>query len=168
MAETTQAIVYQESIRAIDEQLRALDGLRARTGTLLAAASIITAFLGSEALQSHQRLRLVQAQSRIESEFDWLTWLAIGAFVAVAFSCVLILWPWTWRFASSAKILIEDHVNAQEASSPGELHLFLARTIEGNWESNQRRLDGLSWCFRIASLSLALEVVLWVAALGTG
>jgi len=39
-------LAYQEAKRAIDRQSNALDGLRARTGILLAAISLATSFFG--------------------------------------------------------------------------------------------------------------------------
>jgi hypothetical protein len=70
VAKTTADIVYEESVRAITQQEAALDGLRARTGTLLAAASITTAFLGGEALAREPR-------------FVVSAWAAIVAFCLV-------------------------------------------------------------------------------------
>jgi hypothetical protein len=46
-------IIYGEAIRALEEQESNLDGLRVRTGTLLAAISLSTAFLGAQAVARH-------------------------------------------------------------------------------------------------------------------
>jgi hypothetical protein len=146
-------IVYNESVRAISEQETALDGLRARTGTLLAAASLTTGFLGAQALGRHPNLA---ADS----------WLAIAGFLGTAGLCLVILWPWTWEFVVSARILIEDHVRVPERNTRASLHLFLASTLEENWERNQRKLRWLNLCFRSATLFLAADVFVWMLVLG--
>jgi hypothetical protein len=45
-----QALSYELSLRALDQQERALEELRNRTGTLLAASSLIASFLGARAI----------------------------------------------------------------------------------------------------------------------
>ena len=47
-------LTYDESIRGLDMQSATLDELRNRTGVLLAAASLSSAFLGATALEHHQ------------------------------------------------------------------------------------------------------------------
>lgn len=152
MPETTERIIYQESLRAISTQEAALDGLRSRTGTLLAAASITTAFLGSEALAREPGLAPA-------------SWFAIGSFAVLSVLAIAILWPWTWGFSVGATTLIEDHLEVPERGSPEDLELFLARTNERNWDHNQTKLERLFWCFRLGSLCLAAEVVLWIVVL---
>jgi hypothetical protein len=152
MGETAEGIVYTESVRAVTLQEAALDGLRARTGTLLAAASITTAFLGGEALAREPRLVLG-------------SWAAITSFCLVGALAITILWPWTWRFSHDASVLIEDHIEVPERSQAEQVQLFLARTNDRNWDANQRKLDRLFWCFRVGSLFLAVEVVLWIVVL---
>lgn len=44
------ALAYNESLRALTQQAGVLDGLRTRTGILLAALSVTATFLGSMAL----------------------------------------------------------------------------------------------------------------------
>jgi hypothetical protein len=166
VAESTEEIVYGESVRAIDKQAAALDGLRARAGTLLSAAAVSTAFLGGQALARNQSLRLVSGQPHFESRLDWLAWLAIGSFVAVGALCVLILLGGRWRFALSARLLLEDHVDVEERNSPHQLHRFLAMTLEANWDRNELKTKRLYWYFRFAAICLAAEVLIWAIDLG--
>jgi hypothetical protein len=44
-------LAYATAVRALDVQERALTELRARTGTLLGAASLVASFLGAQAIQ---------------------------------------------------------------------------------------------------------------------
>lgn len=157
MANTsTEQIVYDEATRAVSRQEDSLDGLRARTGTLLAAAALITAFLGSAAL------------ARDPAHIDKIEWSAIGAFVGVAFLALVVLWPWTWYFAIGARVLFHDHVDVPDRNSPAKLHRFLAERYDRNWDRNQVQLGRLFWCFRAASLCLVVEVCVWLFALGKG
>lgn len=43
-------LAYEEAKRAIDRQTNSLDGCRSRAGTLLAAISVVTSFVGGLAL----------------------------------------------------------------------------------------------------------------------
>lgn len=167
MSVTTEELVYTESVRAITQQEAALDSLRTRIGTLLAAASVITAFLGTAALDRNQALDIVRGEPHFVTHLDWLAWTAISEFVTVAILALFILWPWTWVFSTSAKVLIEDHVDVPERNSTAQLHRFLALSIEGHWDVNQRLLGRLVWLFRAASFFLVGEVVTWLIALGT-
>ncbi len=63
-----------ESVRALEQQAGVLDELRSRTGVLLAAAAIVTSFLGAAVLDA--------------SDFDTLAGLALIAFVAVIIGAV--------------------------------------------------------------------------------
>src|SRR5207248_4119238 len=70
-------LLYEESVRALEDQQTALDELRSRTGVLLSAASISTSFLGGLALRA--------------GTLETPGWVAIGAFVATAIFVCLIL-----------------------------------------------------------------------------
>ena len=153
VADSAEAIVYGESVRAIDKQEAALEALRARTGTLLAAASLATAFLGGQAFHA------------IGSP-DTRSWVGTVAFVGVAVLAVGILWPWTWIFSTSPAVLIEDHIRVVPPTAPGELRLALARSLEKHWNENEAKLNWLYWAFRAASLSLVFEIVAWLIVLG--
>jgi hypothetical protein len=151
MAETTAAIIYDEATRAIARQQTVLDGVRTRAGTLFAAASLVTAFLGGQALTHHPAL-------------DFFAWAAIVVFVLLFASVLAILWPWRFQFVMSAKILIEDH--SQKAVP--DLQTYLAETWERNYDTNQLRIDRLFSLFRVACGFLSLEVVAWLVSLGRG
>lgn len=151
MADTPSAIVYDEARYGIDRQQAVVEALRARAGTLFAAASLVTAFLGGQALRG-------------ESDLDVLAWVAIGAFVALFALVLLILWPWPFRFVLSAQILIEDHLKKDVS----ELQIYLAQIWEENYELNRVRIRQLHAVFRLACLALSVEVVAWIISLGRG
>ncbi len=110
-------IAYDASVRAIQDQAGVLDSLRTRTGTVLAAAALVSSFLGGQALRESGHLEL------------WsLTTTAVGAFVASAVLALVILWPFEFRFSLSARALIEavEEHEAKGATSVGELRRVLA------------------------------------------
>jgi hypothetical protein len=66
-----EALTYELSQRMLAQQEMRLDELRARTGTLLAASSVATSFLGPRAIDR-----------------DWVNTLALLARAAFAFSVI--------------------------------------------------------------------------------
>jgi hypothetical protein len=74
MADERTSLILEESRRALDQQERVLDNLRARTGVLLTAASITSSFLGATALA--------------DGEFCVWTVLALATFAGVGWWAV--------------------------------------------------------------------------------
>lgn len=156
MAELTEQIVYGEATRAITEQQNALDGLRSRTGVLLAAAAIVTSFLGGEALREPNGL-------------DRLEWAGVGSFAAVAALSLIILVPWSrWRFAASASTLIADHIDIEERNTPKQLYRFLAERLDDWHNKNAWKLGVMHAAFTLAAAALGTEIVIWLLKLGRG
>src|SRR6266496_650368 len=52
-------LAYDASVRAIQDQAGVLDGLRTRAGTVLAAAALVSSFLGGQALRDSSHLELL-------------------------------------------------------------------------------------------------------------
>jgi len=71
---------YEAAVRALDLQERAIEQLRARTGTLLAASSLIASFLGAQAIQRANGL-------------DTLGTLALISLISSICLCVYVLLP---------------------------------------------------------------------------
>jgi hypothetical protein len=85
-------LAYEEATRALDEQQRAVDELRARAGTLFAAAAIATSFFGGQVLH--------------RGHVPAIAWVAIACFIALAFCVLAILWPRRdWQFVLSPAAL---------------------------------------------------------------
>jgi|GEM_PF-4196066 len=64
-----EAAIYDQSFRALDEQARVLDALRARAAALVAGASVATAVLGGLAGASASPARLDPASWVARSEY---------------------------------------------------------------------------------------------------
>ena len=148
MREGGEAVVYGEAVRGITRQQSVIDGLRSRAGTLFSVASLVTAFLGGQVLTR-------------EPDFTSLTWVAVGAFVALFLLVLSILWPWKFRFVLSATILLEDHID----KSLPELQGYLATVWEENYDWNQVRVTKLHLVFRLACIALSVEVLAWLWSL---
>jgi hypothetical protein len=151
VAEAVESIIYEEALRGITRQQNVIDALRTRSGTLFAAASLVTAFLGGQALARHPQL-------------DILAWLAIVAFVTLFGLVLAILWPWRFRFTLSPQILIEDHLD----KSVPELQKYLAEVWDKNYNLNDVTLGRLHVVFRLACIALPVEVLAWLLSLGRG
>src|SRR5439155_5634676 len=88
VAASLEELAYQESVRGLAEQSGVLEDLESRAGTLLAAAALVTSFLGGRALGGH---------------FDTWSFVAVAAFVATSLAVIGVLWPrHSWRFVVSA------------------------------------------------------------------
>ena len=153
MAKSTAEIVYEQAVRAVEQQAQQLDELRTRAAVALAASGIITGFLGRAA---------------VERGLGPFGWLAILAFVVSALACLWVMMPlWdAWAFAIDAKKLSPYFLNKQEPEEPDALFEYLATKIQDDVESNTRQLAPLYKWFACACIALAVQVVLWLLALG--
>ena len=159
MSEEAERIVYEESVRTLAQQKEVLDGLRARAGTLLAAVSVATAFLSSQALDG--------------PELGGLAWSAIVLFclvVALALAVLLsILWAWT--FSHHPHLLIGIHIESDhpppnwKPSTPSEIYRNLAYWNGVHYDKNGRKLALMFSLFTAACLALAAEIVIWLILL---
>lgn len=139
--------ILTEARRAIDVQVAALDELRARTGLLLAAASLSGSFLGAAAANSGARLGLIGG-------------IAVLAFALGVGSCIRVLWPKNkgWTFVNSPGQLIADWIEIERPEQ--SMQLFLARAMEGHFKKNKKRLDSLYEWFQAAAFSVGASVIL--------
>jgi hypothetical protein len=148
--------ILAEARRAISVQVGQLDELRSRTGLLLAAAALSGSFLGSTA-----------ASGGINLNF----WggVAVIAFVVGVASCMVVLWPPkddAWTFVTGPKQLIEDWVKIERPEL--SMQLFLAECLEGHYDANAKRLDGLYRWFQVAAFSVGASVILGCMQLAVG
>ena len=158
MSEEAERLVYEESVRTLEQQRDLLDGLRNRSGTLLAAASVATAFLSAQALVPRQDL-------------DTVAWSAIVLFCAVVLLTVAVLIPWRWTFAHHPHALIGVHLEWENPprdwrpSSLHEIYRDLSYWNGVHYEENGRKLQVMFAVFALASLALAAEIILWLILL---
>ncbi|HEV2891881.1 MAG TPA: hypothetical protein VGX28_16025 [Frankiaceae bacterium] len=145
-------LVYEESLRAVQDQQRSLDNLRSRAAQLLTAAAVVETFLVGLVLGAEGRPRPA-------------TWVGAGAFVALALICVWIVLPRKgWTFSNSATILLDAYVDAEPAASLDEMYRNLAIYNERHWDRNQdellnKRLVGLQVAAALLVVCILSSVV---------
>jgi hypothetical protein len=152
---STEEIVYDETVRAIEQQPHLLNELRSRAAVVLAASGVIGGVVGKAANDSGG----IGAAGGI----------AVVLLVAVACLCVWVLLPkWDqWKFVSSAAILLADHVDVPTRNDPQKLYRFLAEELERGYDHNERKLKSLYQRFWWACVLLTVDVGMWLLELIT-
>lgn len=95
--------------------------------------------------------------------------VAVIAFVVGVASCMVVLWPPkddAWTFVTGPKQLIEDWVKTERPDL--SMQLFLAECLEGHYDANAERLDGLYRWFQVAAFSVGASVILGCMQLAVG
>lgn len=97
---------------------------------------------------------------------EWLSWMAIGAFLGVvAITMVLLVPRPRWAFSLSATTLIEGYAEGEHPRDLATTHRYLALQLEGADTKKAGRLNRLYWWFICASVLLGGEVLLWLLVL---
>jgi hypothetical protein len=143
-------IAYERAVHALDQQEAALEELRSRTGTLLAAEALTTSFLGAAAIQ-HGALELPGR-------------LAIACFGLSLGIALFILVPWRGlQFSLNGPLLYEGlHACGEDDE---EVYRRAAYWLDVLWSENRVAIAHLYPLFTVSIAALALEVALWVSAL---
>jgi hypothetical protein len=159
-------VIFEESVRGLAQQEQTLDGIRGRAGTLLTAASLITAFLGGQALEVNQTVERIAGEAVTRSEITTFGWAAVGCFVGTLAVAILLLLPWRWVFTHDVHQLMDDFVVADEPErTDEELYYHLAYWNYVNSRGNARRLDWMLALFTMGCILLAAEAILWLLVL---
>jgi hypothetical protein len=140
--------MYDAAVRALAQQETALEALRARTGTVLTAASVIASFLGGQAI-SRNGLTI------------WVV-LALGAFGAVVFLSVDALIPRRLQFWIDTEAAYD--VLLSYSNDDRGIERALARLHQDLRRLNEPTVSRLARRARLTGLILAIEV----AFLGVG
>jgi hypothetical protein len=137
-------LAYDLSRHALTQQEALLDELRARTGTLLAASSLVASFLGAGIID--------------RDGLSSVAVLALTSFAASVFACVYVLLPKPELiFAIRGTTLFEEEYGADL----NEAHRRLAYWFEDFVDGNQPTLDRLLGLYRVAAAAVLIEVILW-------
>jgi hypothetical protein len=119
---------YRSSAQALVQQEAALNELRSRTGTLLAANAVAASFLGAAALKG----------GRLGAPAG----LAVVCFALSLGAALFILLPRTGlRFSISGPVLYKTLYEYRDDAE--EIHRRTAYWLEEFWSSNQATFDGL-------------------------
>ena len=142
---------YELSLRTLSQQEATLNELRARTGTLIGAASIVTSFLGGAAISKHG--------------LDAWGVLALVGFVgSIALATWVLLPKEHLIFSIQGSALFEDEVRA-DVFEIGETHRRLAYWLDAYHARNEPKLDSLFTSYRASTALLLVEVVFWIVQL---
>jgi hypothetical protein len=144
------AAALEVSRAALSEQHAAVRDLRAHTGALLTATSVVVSFLGSQALRT-RHLRV-------------LAFLGLGVFVGSLVLSLAILLP-TERISSLRRGSDLLSVELDESDPASDAYGRLAGTYDQLIETNKPYIERLGRMFTLASGSILLEVVLWALQL---
>jgi hypothetical protein len=145
VGDKAQKIAYDAAVGTLDRQYAALAALRARSGTVLAAAALVASFLRTPAL-------------RLGYNGFGLAAGIVGLVFVLAMT-FLILWPYSWSFCLSGAILLEDHARPGAETAVEDLYAFLARKLKAYNDKNEVRLRVLHLCLQVACLALAGEAI---------
>lgn len=139
-------LAYTHSLRTLDLQQAALEDLRARTGTLLAAAALVASFLGGTTIT--------------RDGFDVWTALALGSLVTSTVFATRVLLPQTGLiFSIRGSALYEGEED--DRSGIAETHRRLAYWLEDFYDRNAPGVNRLFLFYRLAIATLLAEIAFW-------
>jgi hypothetical protein len=154
MAGTTEELIYNEAVRAIEHQERALDELRSRAGTVLAAVSLVTSFLGARVLAGR-------------GEIHFWGWVGIALAALCAILTLLVIWPWDdWAFSNDPAIMMNAH--RDNPQWPDSVYVYLVDTMGADRAKNGEKLTRLYGYFRWSIVLLIGSVGAWLIQLWRG
>jgi MFS family permease len=154
--ETVESIAYAEATRAIQSQQDTLESARARAATLLSAASLVTAFLGGQALAGP----ILENGAVTHAALSAWSWLGISAFLVVVALSLVTLFPYRWRSQVSATRILQSTVAVDVPIEA--IQRDLARYLDANRDKNARLLGRLFLCLSFASAFLFIEAIAWI------
>jgi hypothetical protein len=151
VAASIEELSYQLTADALAEQERALNALRTRAGTVVAAASISGSFLGAKV--NHGSL-------------DVWAILALIVFVLCLATAIWVLLPHRLVFAFRGEALLaeSDHQDVQDVA---EAYRAAGIWIEPHLDVNAAKIGELSEWFTVSCGLLAAEVILWTVSLAS-
>lgn len=136
-------IAYDNALRALDKQERTAEELRARTGVLLAASSVIPSLLGAPALDGGRPLLLVV--------------IALISLVISLVASAYVLVPRTLIVSMSGTTIYERLIDLREDGD--EVRRRLIYDLHSFWEMNDAGLRPALRAARVSAWGLVVEVV---------
>ncbi len=171
MVEPAYQIAYEAALRALSQQEGAVDSLRARAGTLIAAIAITSSFLGGEVLRQDPDLSV------------WTT-AAIAFFFLAMASCILVLLPlfatkengddskdvgrntgWIFRIDPGALV---NRIQETPGAGTDAWYAALAVEIGKVMKENDKKIRRVAVGILTACVSLVSELLFWTIALLEG
>jgi len=151
VAASIEELSYELTAGALAEQERALNALRTRAGTIIAAASISGSFLGAKV---------------IHGSLDASAVLALIAFVLCLGCAIWVLLPHALVFAFRGEALLglSDQEGVEDIS---QAYRAAGIWIEPHLDDNREKIAQLSSWFTASCLLLAAEVIFWTVSVAS-
>lgn len=151
MPATTSETFYDLAIRAIEEQEREVNSLRARTSTIVAAAAVAATLLTRE----------VFAGGHPDGRLAWTaTAVGLAALAAVLFTSVYLLRSHELLFSFDAAAALEEtQGNGLDWDDPSQLLLGLTYMLSSTQADNSATIRRLRTAFAVALGGLTLEIL---------
>jgi hypothetical protein len=148
-------ITYDAGRAALADQEVLVNGIRQRTGTLLAAQALVASFFGGPAIESEG--------------FDVLTWSAVAALVVGLVLAAGVLAPWRLQFAIDARVIYRRlSVQAEEEMAEDTLGWLAA--VGFHYEDlrrwNRRKVLLISRMSAALGVVMVVQTLLWILILG--
>jgi hypothetical protein len=146
---TTSETFYDLAIRAIEEQEREVNGLRARTGTIVAAAAVAATLLTRE----------VFAGAHPDGRLAWTaTAVGLAALGAVLFASVYVLRSHDLFFSLDAASVLQD-ADTMDRDDPAGLFHGLAYALSSMRAKNSPTIRRLRTAFALELGALTVEIL---------
>lgn len=151
VAQTIEELSFNLTADALAEQERALNALRARAGTIVAAASVSGSFLGAKVAHG--------------SIGGWGV-AALLAFVFCLASAIWVLLPHelTFAFRGEALLAVSDHEGVDDVA---QAYRAAGIWIEPYLNTNRDKIGQLSSWFTVSCVLLAVEIILWTISVAS-
>jgi hypothetical protein len=145
-------LAFDEALRSIGDQRHTLETVRARGGILLSAASVVTSFLGGQALA--------------DGDLGVAGWLAIASFGGVGlFALAMLLLKGRLSFHVSPTQLIVGYIEGESTPPLADIYRDLSINFENGVESNSEFIRRLDAIFAAGALMLMVELICWIIEL---
>lgn len=145
-------LAYDIALRSLERQERGLEELRARTGTLIAVASIAVSFLGAGIFEDVASAALLLAA-------------LLSFVVAVGASGFVLLPDAHVSFTASGPAMYEQMF--EHRHDLAEVYRRLTYDLARAWSRNDERVRVIALAYRVATAAFAAET-LFLAALASG
>jgi hypothetical protein len=149
VVDSIERLSFEMTTAALAEQERSLSGLRARTGTVLAAASVAGSFLGART--GHGSL-------------DIWGIMALFAFTLCGASAIWILLPHGLEFAFRGDRVFATS-DRRAIKDMAEAYRIAESWMETSVAENRPVIASLSYWPTVSCLLLAVEIVLWTVSI---
>jgi hypothetical protein len=137
---------YDIARAALNAQHESVRDLRARTGALLTATSVVVSFLGARALTT--------------SHLRSLAFIGLGVFVVSLVFCLYVLLP-TKKIESLAQGGALFDLTLADPDPATDVYRRLTATCDTIAAENESHIGRLGLVFSLASAAIIVEVLLW-------